>query len=330
MLKKFNLKKFTFLLIIINIIFFIGLTLNSKPQVTSNVSAEEREVYLNILTTDKLAYSMVKSIVKDKHYVQYMFTDENQILNYKYTDDSINNVSNMDLFIYMGTGYEPWINDFIGELKKGKVGIINASRGIRTINYDEVKTLNTYDFKTNPYYWLSPEDLKISLYNIKSAIQEKDPKNREYYEENYNIILENLDDVLKIFNEKISNLKQNHIQVIGSNLDYLMRYLGVNYSKIKQEELEQKIRELEENNLIDNKEKNKENNICNIVFFDNNDEFTKYSDRLTNLNYKCILVNKPNSLESYKNYISTLGETLDNLINENANLENSGENNTSS
>ena len=37
------------------------------------------------------------------------------------------------------------------------------------------------------------EEYKIALYNVKAAIQDKDPKNRDLYEDNYNKLIELLD-----------------------------------------------------------------------------------------------------------------------------------------
>ena len=339
-MKRFSLKKFTFLLVIINILFFIGLTLYPKSDSISNANAEERETYLNILTTNKLSYSIVKHIVGDKHYVQYMFKDDIEPLGYKYTEDALSNVSNMDLFIYMGAGAEPWIDSFISELKKGKVGIINSSRGIKLVNYSEAKKYNEFEVKINPYYWLNPDDLTVSLYNIKSAIQERDPKNRDFYEQNYNLLLENLTKALKNLNSEEINLKDVEIFSVNDDLDYLMKYLGIECKKVKNEDLDKELEELKSkkeqsvknkedaNNLIVNKNKevnenkkqveqnkNETKKQNKIIIFTDKNALTQYESKLKELEYKSILFIKPNSIDQYTNCIMNFKHNIMNIVN---------------
>ncbi len=172
------MKKITFIMIIITLTFSIGMGVFANPLLanTENDQKEDREKYLNIMTVNKPQYKMVRKIVKDKHNVQYMMTEETDINEFKYNKQIIENVSNMDLFIYSGTSFEPWTNSFINELKKGSMGIINLSRGMRLLNYD-----GNESSKENPYYFEGIDSYKIALYNVKAAIQDRDPKNRDYY-----------------------------------------------------------------------------------------------------------------------------------------------------
>jgi zinc/manganese transport system substrate-binding protein len=306
--KNFNLKKFTFILIGLNLIFFIVLTFYPKLQMVNNVSAEERDAYLNIMTTNKLTYSMARGLVKDKHYVDYMFKNNDDMLNYKYTQDSIDNISNMDLFIYSGAQAEPWVNNFINKLKKDKIGIINGSRGIKLINYNKPQIYNDYEVKTNSYYYLSPDNFKISLYNIKCAIQEKDPKNRDYYEQNYNLMIEDLNDYLDNLYNELGNLKGKSIYTIGENLDYFLRYLSIDYSKLTPEEMDKKIEGIEKIKQEEEKIKQEENK--NIILFSEVNMYNKYNSKLDELGYRAFLVNVPDSVESYKNYLINMTDFI--------------------
>ena len=98
---------------------------------------------------------------------------------------------------------EPWHDELISNLNKGNLGIINSSRGIRTVNLTGENS-----GKENPYYMVGYDEYKIALYNIKVAIQEKDPKNRELYEENYNKVIKSMDEVLKTYDDKKSVIKE--------------------------------------------------------------------------------------------------------------------------
>ncbi|MGL5084166.1 MAG: metal ABC transporter substrate-binding protein, partial [Clostridium sp.] len=199
-------------------------------------------------------YSMVKSIVLNKHNVEYLSDNENEIYEFKYNEDIVNNVSERDLFIYSGINNEPWVNGFIDKLKKGDLGIINMSRGIKTLTY-EIDGITE-----NPYYWLGTNEYKIALYNVKCAIQEKDPKNKSYYEDNYNRVIREVDAALKEVKLELEKYKEYTIITNTNTFDYLLRDLGLQVIKLKDKENITKIflteKNVEENKIIFLKEKN--------------------------------------------------------------------------
>ncbi|MEG1267609.1 MAG: hypothetical protein RSE19_14180, partial [Myroides sp.] len=64
------------------------------------------------------------------------------------------------------------------------------------------------------YYYLGIAEYKIMLYNAKSALQEKDPANRDYYSKNYDTIIKRIEDSKKEFDKNFdSNNKylSNHL-----------------------------------------------------------------------------------------------------------------------
>ncbi|HCW54395.1 MAG TPA: ABC transporter substrate-binding protein [Clostridium sp.] len=233
------MKKITFVMVIITITLSFGMSIFSSPLLantennnTSNSGAETRGKYLNIITVNKPQYEMVKKIVKDKHNVGYMFVDEKDINNFKYSQDVIDNVSNMDLFIYSGTTFEPWTNTFINELKKGNLGIINLSRGIRTINYESSGTN-----KENPYYFEGIEEYKIALYNVKAAIQDRDPQNRDFYQENYKKAIDEFDEKLSQYQDKLQKLRGYSFVTLNGGFEYITKSLGLSTLKLDNREL---------------------------------------------------------------------------------------------
>jgi len=212
-------------MVIITIALSFSMSLFSSPLLanTENNRTESREKYLNIITVSKPQYDMVKKIIKEKNNVEYMFTNQKDISEFKYSEEVLNNISNMDLFMYSGTSFEPWCSSFIDELKKGNLGIINLARGIRLLKYD-----HNSDNKENPYYFEGIEEYKIALYNVKSTIQDRDPENRDYYEENYNKAIKEFDDDIKLYQDKIASLNEYKFITLNNDFDYLTKALNLN------------------------------------------------------------------------------------------------------
>lgn len=243
------MKKITFAMVIITIALSFGMSLFSSPLLadTENNRTENRDKYLNIMTVNKPQYDMVKKIIKDKNSVEYMFTNEKDISEFKYSEDILNNISNMDLFIYSGTSFEPWSNSFIDELKKGNLGIINLARGVRLLNY-----AHDNGTKENPYYFEGIEEYKIALYNVKAAIQDRDPQNRDYYEENYNKAIKEFDDNIKKYEEKVKLLNEYKFITLNNDFDYLTKSLNLNTIQLDNHEISEfiKINNLDSKKII--------------------------------------------------------------------------------
>jgi len=218
----------------ITLILFLGLGAFSNPTVANTVddSNTERDIYLNIMTCNKPQYEMVQAIVGDKHNVEYMFKDEKQSKEFLFNDETVINISNMDLFLYSGNDLEPWSSDLIDKLRKNNLGIIDVSRGIR-----DISTQVNKETKENSYFTAGLEEYKIALYNVKAAIQDKDPKNRDLYEDNYNKVIELLDkkiDEVKINKKELGDYK---FIALDDNLDYFYRGLGINPIKLADKQI---------------------------------------------------------------------------------------------
>ena len=229
------MKKLTYTLVIFTSMLFLGLTFSYNP-LMANPTDEldtEKETYLNILTVNKEIYKMVKDLVGDKHSVEYLFNNEKEIKEFKINENIINNVLNMDVFIYNCLGYEKWISELLDASKNSSVGIINASRGIRTIT----KSLSQEN-EENPYYLLGFNEYKIALYNIKTSLQERDIKNRSYYEDNYNNLIKVLDEFLSESKEELKDYEDYTIFTNTDKFDYLFRDLGIEVNKLKDNEEE--------------------------------------------------------------------------------------------
>lgn len=225
------LKKLTFVMLFITFIMYISLTLSNYIDGTNakNTKSEERGAYLNIMTTNKPLCEMVKSIVGDKHNVEYLFEEEEEVKTYEFDKRISPNLNNMDILFYIGNNFEPWISDAINDINS-ETAIINISRGIGTIYLDENNA--------NPYFWTGLNEYKIALYNIKSTLQDKDPKNRKIYDNNYNAVIEELNSFVDRFNNEKKNLNQIKIYSTSTKYAYFLNSLNteVTYLNVNEED----------------------------------------------------------------------------------------------
>ena len=223
----------------------MGLGTFSNPTVSNIVDTgdSDRDSFLNIMTTNKIEYEMVKSLVGDKHNIEYIFTDEEDSVNFVINDNIVNNISNMDLFLYSGSTLDKWCSELISKLNKSSVGTIDITRGIRTINMEVNK-----ETKINPYFYIGIDEYKVLLYNVKSAIQDRDPKNREVYETNYNKIIEKLNKFISEVKENKKDLSEYTFISLDNNIDYFYKSLSINTVKLPEH---MSLKQYVEDNKID-------------------------------------------------------------------------------
>jgi zinc/manganese transport system substrate-binding protein len=302
------------LIYIILIIFVFALTacnkkvnkVEEKPVVQETI---EKELSLNIVATNKLLYNMVKDIIGDRHSLDYMFTSKDKLWNFNYTEDSISNISRKDLFFYWDSGIEPWDTDFIDKLTKNKVGNVSVSRGVKFITLAREVKYKEVTLKDNPYFWLSIDDYKIAMLNIKNAIQDKDTKDRDLYEKNFSKAIKEVEDYQKKLKEAADKLKEYTFVVDGDELDYFTSYYGFKTLKINNYGLILTAKQTEDNKKVEEKFKEAKN----VVFlYDEEGEFksnealiNKYNLKTSNIivikddiKYIDILANNLRSLES--------------------------------
>ncbi|MCR1971014.1 metal ABC transporter substrate-binding protein [Clostridium cochlearium] len=283
--------KFTTLIIIMFI--FSGCFSKEEYNPTGVLTVDKLENQnLGIVVTDKLLYYMTRKITGERHFVEYIFKDRNMERNFKATKDNLNSVSKEDLFIYNGLDVEPWFNEFTAKLDKNKVGVINISRGINLINYTKEKKHNGNNILRNPYYWMNIDNYKIALLNIKNSIQDKDPKNRDYYEENFQQEIKELSLLEKMASDVKIKLKEYTVYYGEEDLEYFTRYLGINSIKLNTNK--------DENHLLLEKSKDE----SNVIFLYNDvEKYKEYEEFINTYKIKPIRVL---FLNENANYIDTL------------------------
>ncbi|MDP4091327.1 MAG: metal ABC transporter substrate-binding protein [Bacillota bacterium] len=273
----------------------------TQPQTPIKVQQKiEAETYLRIETTNKLLYYMVRDIVKDHHDVEYMMVDENDQWKFEYTEDSLNNIAGKDLFIYFGGGFEPWVDDFVDKLKKGGLSIVDCSRGIKSLGLEVPRKYGDTEIKDNPYYWMDSNYYEIALSNIKNAIEEKDPKNRSYYEDNFQQVVKKLDDLNKKFSGDTEKYKKYTFITLDDSLDYFFKFRNIQTLNIESMDISEVLSELD---------KRKSDSGQFVLAYDVEASLTGYESLIGTYNMKTIKIEKYNPNKDYTtllndNYIS--------------------------
>lgn len=260
---------------------------------------------LDIMVTNKYLYNIVRDVAGDNNNLEFMLKNENE--EFTYTEDSILNVGKQDLFIYTGAGFENWIDDFLSKVNKSKVSIINSSRGVSLLTYNNKNSKN-YGQK-NPYYWMDTNNYRTMLLNIKNAIEEKDPKNRNGYEANFRNCIKNIEEYESSMKDISNKMNEYTVVTDTDKFDYLLK--SQNLKTIKFYRNDQGNISTEDNQRIST-EKDNQRKLCFI--YDDDTDLQQNKDIIDRYNILAIKLTVYNGDINYTDMLKSNIESFKNVV----------------
>ncbi len=143
---------------------------------------------LKVFTSFYPVYDFVKKIGKDKVDVSVIVPNGMEPHDFEPTAKQIIDLQKADAIFVNGMGFESWIN------KLNNVTIVDLSRDLPLEKNTQI---------SNPHIWLDPLLVKLQAKNILNSLNNLDPQNKLYYNNNYVQFTNHLD---KLNVDIISNL----------------------------------------------------------------------------------------------------------------------------
>lgn len=139
----------------------------------------------------------------------------------------IKNMTQAQIFVYQGAGFEGWVEDFLGSLSADStLKVVEASKGADLIKTTE----NNEEF--DPHAWLSPLNAVKMANNIKIALIEADPAHKDVFEQNYTKYAAKLTDLDTRYKKEIAGTSKKEIAVSHHAFAYLCRDYGLTQMSI--------------------------------------------------------------------------------------------------
>ena len=194
------------LLIILIVIIFI---IYDNKNITANDENEKINVMVSVLPQ----IDFVKNIGKDKVSVSAMIPPGFSPAAYEPSPEQLKKLSRADLYIKIG--HIPFEKTQMKKLEdlNSEMKVIDSSEGVEI-------------YKGDPHIWLSPRLVKIQVENIYLALAEIDSENKDFYEQNKNEYLAELDDLDTELQNTFSEMQGKKILVFHPAFGYLARDYG--------------------------------------------------------------------------------------------------------
>jgi manganese/iron transport system substrate-binding protein len=131
-----------------------------------------------VVTTFTVIKDIAQNVAGDAAVVESITKPGAEIHDYQPTPLDIVKAQSADLVIWNGMNLERWFERFFDNVKD--VPSIVASDGVEPMGIND----GPYSGKPNPHAWMSPSNVLVYIENIRKALVEHDPENRDTYNAN--------------------------------------------------------------------------------------------------------------------------------------------------
>ena len=136
------------------------------------------------------------------------------------------------VFVYNGLGMEPWAEEAVSAANNTGLIAVEASKGADTIENTEPGDIEEHG-QYDPHLWLSLKGAEIEVNNIKDALIQADPDNRDYYEANCNDYVSRLENLYNEYAEKFRNVENKSFVTGHAAFGYLCRDFGLEQNSVE-------------------------------------------------------------------------------------------------
>jgi len=175
---------------------------------------------------------LLKQCGKDKIDISTIIPDGMEPHDFEPKAKDIANLSVSNVFIYNGFDMEPWVDNAISSANNPNLISVEASKGVVPIlntNAQEITNNEQYD----PHIWLSLKDAEIEVINIKNALIQADPVNKDYYEKNCSDYIAELENLFNEYSVKFQSVTNKNIVTGHAAFAYLCRDFGLTQNSVE-------------------------------------------------------------------------------------------------
>lgn len=194
------------LLVVFSVVIFIVTKIENTP---TNDSDEKINIVVSILPQ----VDFVENIGKDKVSVSVMIPPGSNPATYEPSIEQLKKLSDADLYIKIGhIPFEKTQMKKLADLNS-EMKITDSSEGIEI-------------YENDPHIWMSPILVKIQVENICRALMGIDSENKDFYEQNKNEYLAELDNLNLELKNAFSEMQDKKILVFHPAFGYMARDYG--------------------------------------------------------------------------------------------------------
>lgn len=167
---------------------------------------------------------LARAVGGDKIDVYTIVPDGAEPHDFELKAKDIETLANAKVFVYNGAGMEAWAQSAVSAAQNSSLIAVNASNGCDLI---------TDNGTADPHTWLSLKMAEIQVLNIKNALVQADPANKQYYEQNYASFCSSSEELYQEYRGKFESLPNKNFVTGHAAFAYFCRDFGLKQNSIE-------------------------------------------------------------------------------------------------
>ena len=190
----------------------------------SQTTTKEDDKKVNIMVSIYPLKEFADKIAGDKAEVSCMVPDNMEPHDYEPKTKDFESLVKSDAFIYNGLGLESWVDQVNSVIGDKDILIVDSSEGIDVRKEDDV---------VDPHCWLSLKESQKQAENIKNTLVKVDEKNKDYYQENYDQFISELESLYNDYKIKFDGVSNRNFVTGHAAFGYLCRDFGLQQKSVE-------------------------------------------------------------------------------------------------
>lgn len=161
--------------------------------------------------------------------LQQLIPDNTEVHDWQPSLADILELNSADIIIYNGASLDQWFeNDILPTIDSSNKTIIKTSEGVDLLETSQDSSENGHGIgdSYDPHTWVSPYTAKQQAQNIYEGLVQKDPANKDYYNERWQNLKTRLENLENQFMTGLADKKKTDIFVAHSAFGYLGHRYG--------------------------------------------------------------------------------------------------------
>ncbi|MPM01895.1 High-affinity zinc uptake system binding-protein ZnuA [bioreactor metagenome] len=210
----------------------LSLSACSGKQTNENQASTAEASKIKVSVTFNAIKEFVEAVGGDKVVISTIIPDGTEPHDFEPKAQDLVGLSTAQVFVYNGFGMEAWVDDALSAAGNKNLIAVEASSGatpITNTDEEERKENGQYD----PHIWLSLKGAETEVKNIKDALAQADPSNKDYYEANCNDFVSQLESLYNEYNEKFQAVQKKSFVTGHAAFAYLCQDFGLNQNSVE-------------------------------------------------------------------------------------------------
>lgn len=187
---------------------------------------------VKILVSFNAMKEFAQAVGQDKVEISTIIPDGTEPHDFEPKAQDLAGLTSAQLFVYSGLGMEAWADEAVKAANNPNLITVEASKGIEAISNTEPEEIEEHG-QYDPHVWLSLKGAEVEVNNIKDALVQADPSNKDYYEKNSNDYISKLESLYNEYNEKFQSVDRKSFVTGHAAFAYLCKDFGLEQNSVE-------------------------------------------------------------------------------------------------